>query len=269
MGEGSSLLRQRNVRIEGSGARQVVLGHGFGTNQSAWEAVLPWFAARFQVLRYDLAGAPGSANLCYDPAQHNSLHGFADDLTDILRSLDIEGAIYVGHSVSGMIGLLSALVEPWRYRRMVLINPSPCYLNKPGYHGGFDRRELDRLYAGMVGNYEAWVHGFAPIMLGVSSGPSLEGFSNSLLAMRPDIAVAVARTVFDSDYRSLLPRIEVPVSIIHNLHDPAVPPEVVAYMQANLRDCEVFHIKAPGHLPHLTHPRSLIGVFENELALSE
>jgi len=251
------LAQRHRARLIGTGQDLVIFSHGFGTDQSAWSAVLAQ-TANHTALLYDLPGAGPLLPPDFDPLNYRSLSAFADDLLALLDEIGVRQASYVGHSVSGMIGVLAAIEDPGRFDKMILLNASPRYLDDVGYHGGFSRPDLDDLFDAMASNYQSWVTGFAPIAIGSDVPGAVEDFSGGLLAMRPDVAVRIARTIFESDVRELLPLLKVPTVLIHSHGDIAVPEDVAHYMEAHISQSRLEWIDAKGHLPHLSAPAEVI-----------
>lgn len=156
-----------NGRRSGAGKDVAILSHGFGTDQTAWNALRPWCEARFDVISFDLAGCGPHGAQTYDFERHGALFGYADDLIDILDELDVRDCTYIGHSMSGMIGAAAAVARPDLFERLVIIGASPRYLDDDGYTGGFRPQDLDQLFDSMRANYQAWIAGFAPMVVGV------------------------------------------------------------------------------------------------------
>lgn len=259
------LARRHRARLHGQGARCVVLSHGLGTDQTAWSEVLPSLARRFTVLTYDLPGAGPLLPDEFDVRDYLHLSAYADDLLALLHEVGVQHCCYVGHSVSGMIGALAAVADPARFQRMVLLNASPRYLNDVGYVGGFEQPALDGLFETMRTQYEAWVAGFAPAAIGADMPEAVQRFADSFLQMRPDITVGIARAIFESDLRDILPLVSPPVVLVHTRDDIAVPPEVAHYLHAQLPDSELVWIDAVGHLPHLSAPEEVVAALERAL----
>lgn len=240
----------------GAGDRVVVLSHGFGSDQSAWNHIRPWLHSHFRVLSYNLAGCGDGGAMSYQPEVHGSLFGYADDLLDLLNEQSVQQVSYVGHSVSGMVGMIAASARPALFERLVLLQPSPRYLNDAdsGYLGGFEQSDLDGLYAAMATNYQSWAAGFVPMVMGVEEAHVLARFSETLFKMRPDIARHILRMIFQSDHRNVVPRVTVPTHFIHSRKDVAVPIEVAQWLSAHLPGSVSEILELEGHLPHLTQP---------------
>lgn len=240
----------------GAGDRVVLLSHGFGSDQSAWNHIRPTLDAHHRVLSYNLAGCGDEGWRSYQPDIHGSLFGYADDLLALLTELQLEQVSYVGHSVSGMIGLIAASARPALFERLVLLQPSPRYLNDEAtrYVGGFEQNDLDGLYDAMATNYQTWAAGFVPMVMGMDGQHVLSRFSETLFKIRPDIARNVLRMIFQSDHRSLVPRVTTPTHLIHSRKDVAVPVEVAQWLHSHLPGSVLEILELEGHLPHLTQP---------------
>ena len=251
----TSILERNNVKILGNGEQALVFAHGFGSDQSAWRYQVANFAPKYRIVLFDHVGAGKSDFNAYSPHRYSSLYSYAEDLLDLCAELKLIKPILVGHSVSGMIGLLASLVESNRFSKLVFIGASPRYLNDRGYVGGFERTDLDNLYAAMSANYYSWASGFAPLIMGNPDRPELaEEFAKTLTSIRPDIAQAVAKVIFESDHRQDLPRLQVPTLILQPSRDPAVPEEVGRYMADKIRHSQFMSVESDGHYPHLSAP---------------
>src|ERR687885_2703497 len=252
---GSSILERNHVKILGSGPQTIIFAHGFGSDQTAWRHQVAALASKYRIVLFDHVGAGKSDFSAYSPRRYSSLYSYAEDLLDLCAELKLTRCILVGHSVSGMVSLLAALVEPQCFSQLIFIGASPRYLNDNGYIGGFEQSDLDALYAAMSSNYYAWASGFAPLAMGNPDKPELAiEFANTLAAIRPDIAQAVARMIFQSDHRAELPRLSVPTVILQSSDDIAVPPEVGKYMAQKIPHSKLIPIPATGHLPHISAP---------------
>jgi len=250
---------QRNhARLLGEGASTIVLAHGFGTDQTAWRHQELALAEDHRVLLFDHVGAGRSDLSAYSPRRYQSLRSYAIDLLDLLEELALEDVIYVGHSMSGMIGVLAANEEPRRFRKLVLLGASPRYLDDADYEGGFKRADLDGLYDAMQTNYHAWASGFAPIVTGNPDKPGLaRDFAASLMALRPDIALTVAHIIFESDHRADLPKVTLPTLVLQSQADIAVPTAVGHYLAGHIPRAELRLLDATGHMPHWSAPEQV------------
>ncbi|KAI4337049.1 hypothetical protein L6164_015507 [Bauhinia variegata] len=255
---GNSILDALNVRVEGAGDQVLVLAHGFGTDQSAWQRILPYLTRRYSVILYDLVCA-GSVNPDYfDFRRYTSLDAYVDDLLNILDALRVNRCAYVGHSISAMIGMLASIRRPELFSKLILVGASPRFLNDKDYHGGFELAEIEEVLSAMEANYEAWVNGYAPLAVGADVPTAVREFTRTLFNMRPDITLFVSRTVFNSDLRGILGLVKVPCCIMQTARDVSVPASVAAYMKENLGGpSTVLWLDTEGHLPHLSAPSYL------------
>jgi sigma-B regulation protein RsbQ len=251
----SRILQRNNVNVLGDGEETLIFAHGFGSDQTAWRYQIPELQSRYRIVLFDHVGAGKSDFNAYSPRRYSNLYSYAEDLLDLCAALKLDQCILVGHSVSGMVSLLAALVEPHWFSKLIFISASPRYLNDVGYVGGFEQSDLDALYAAMSSNYYAWASGFAPIAMRNPDKPELATeFASTLAAIRPDIAQAVARVIFQSDHRTDLPKLTVPTFILQSSDDIAVPMQVGQYMAAKIPKSQYIPIDATGHLPHLSAP---------------
>lgn len=252
-------LPQRfRAHIHGDGGRTVVLGHGFGADQSSWRPqVAKLAAAGYRVVTYDPAGSTGETVPLYHAGRHDSLFGFAEDLIALAAALDIADAHYVGHSAGGLIGILAANGQPGLFRSLSLIGTSARYIDAPedGYIGGFSRRQVDDLVAAMRSDYAAWANGFARLMVANPERPHLSiEFSRSLGTLRPDIASAVLETILLSDHREDAARVAVPTQVLQTERDPAVPLAAAQWLARATRAGDFRIVAAEGHFPHISAP---------------
>ncbi|KAG6554773.1 hypothetical protein Mapa_003792 [Marchantia paleacea] len=257
-----SILEAHNVRIVGSGDQLVVLGHGFGTDQSVWKEVIPHLLDDYRLILYDTMGA-GTTNPDYFNFQrYSTLHGYGDDLLALLDELEVESCIYIGHSVSGMIGCLASIERPYLFSKIIMISASPRYLNDANYFGGFDQEDLNQLFEAMQSNFKAWVSGFAPLAVGADiESDAVQEFSRTLFNIRPDIAFSVAKTIFQSDLRRILPQVIVPCHILQSHKDLAVPVVVSEYLKHSFGGKTIVEIlPTDGHLPQLSSPDIVVPV---------
>nr|ABK26781.1 unknown [Picea sitchensis] len=271
MGVESELLGVLNVKVIGSGQRILVLAHGFGADQSVWQYILPYLVAHYKVIVFDMVFSGNVDPKHFDFDRYTSLSAYTADLLGILDELKVDKCLYVGHSVSGMVGCLASIERPELFEKLILLCASPRYLNDESYHGGFERGEIDRLYCAMKSDYAAWVSGFAPLAVGVDEPSVVKEFSRTMMNMRPEIALLVARTIFESDMRSILSDVKTPCSIIQTAKDIVVPMAVPYHMQGSLggKMNSVDILDEDGHLPQLTNPGLLLHAFKRVLEGSE
>jgi sigma-B regulation protein RsbQ len=254
------VLARNNVTVSGDpAAPAMILAHGFGCDQNMWRFVAPAFEATHRVVLFDHVGFGASDHAAWDPQRYATLDGYARDVLEICRELEITGAVFVGHSVSSMIGVLAANADPERFDRLVLVGPSPRYIDEDGYVGGFTRADIDELLDSLASNYLGWSSAMAPVIVGNPDRPELgEELTNSFCRTDPDIAAHFARVTFLSDNRADLDVLQTP-SLVLQCSDDAIAPQVVGeYVHARIADSELVLMRAVGHCPNLSSPDELI-----------
>lgn len=254
------LLEVLNVRVIGSGDRIVVLSHGFGGDQSMWKDIVPYLVPDFKVIVFDLvfSGSVDPKHFDFDRFS-NSLAAYADDLLAILEELKIDKCMYVGHSVSGMLGCLASIKRPELFEKLLLLGASPRYLNDESYEGGFERGEIDGYLSAIKSNYSEWVSGFVPLLIAEDQPSIVNDLSRKWLNIKPEIAFTVLQSIYESDLRGILRDVKTPCSIIQTRKDIVVPLSVPYYMQRNLggENNSVHILDIDGHVPQLTSPQLL------------
>lgn len=255
---------KNNVNIVGSGNQTIIMAHGFGTDQTAWEKISDHFKQKYTVLLYDNVGAGKSDPQAFSPNKYSNLYTYSEDLLEICKEFDIKDAIVLAHSVSGMISILAAIKKPEYFSKLVLIGASPRYLNDENYDGGFTQEDLNLFYDAMSSNYFAWVSGFAPAAMCNLERPQLaENFAASLLDIRPDIAQSVSKVIFQSDHRKDLKKLNKETLIIQATDDIAVPSFVGEYLHKNINGSKYIQVSAKGHFPHISAPEQVIEAIES------
>jgi sigma-B regulation protein RsbQ len=245
----------------------MVFAHGFGCDQGMWRFVAPAFEPTHRVVLFDHVGAGGSDLTAYDAARYGRLEGYAADLVEILEALELPPATVVGHSVSAMIAVLAAAERPELLDRLVLVSPSPRYLDDDGYRGGFSQQEIDELLETMDGNYLGWSAHIAPVIMGVPERPELgEELTSSFCRTDPVIARRFARATFLSDNRADLPRVRTPALVVQCRSDAIAPLEVGRYVHEHLAGSELVVLDATGHCPNLSAPDELVAAMQHYLA---
>ncbi|GAA4702865.1 alpha/beta hydrolase [Promicromonospora umidemergens] len=264
-----SAATRHNVQVAGApvGAPAMVFAHGFGCDQSMWRLVAPAFEDDFRVVLLDHVGAGGSDLAAYDPDRHASLEGYADDVVELLEELALGPVVFVGHSVSATIALLAAARRPELFDRLVLVGPSPRYVDDVGYRGGFSAQEIEELLETMDANYLGWSAFIAPVIMGSSDRPELgEELTNSFCRTDPAIAKRFARTTFLSDNRADLAAVRTPSLVVQCREDVIAPVEVGEYVHDQLADSKFVLIDAVGHCPNLSAPEELITAMREYLS---
>ena len=244
----------------------MVFAHGFGCDQNMWRQVAPAFEADHRVVLFDHVGAGGSDLRAWQPSRYASLEGYAQDVLEIFEALDLRDTIFVGHSVSAMIGVLAANRAPGRFAQLVLVAPSPRYVDDDGYVGGFSREDIDGLLEFLDGNYLGWSSTFAPVIMGNPERPDLaDELRNSFCRTDPEIAKHFARTTFLSDNRDDLARLRVPALVLQCRHDAIAPEAVGRYVHARLPQGELVVLEVSGHCPNLSAPAETIAAMRAHL----
>jgi len=254
-----SVLKRNNVKLAGSGDRAMVFAHGFGCDQNMWHRVASAFEADFQTVCYDQVGAGASDLSAYDPAKYGRLQGYADDLVEIGRALGLKGAVFVGHSVSAMIGVLASLKDTTLFSSLILVGPSPRYIDEDTYRGGFAASDISELLVSLADNHLGWSAMMAPVIMGNPDRPELgETLTNSFCRTDPAIAKDFARVTFTSDNRADLPQVRLPTLILQCRDDAIAPEYVGAYVHDHIPESEIVLLDATGHCPNLSAPDEVI-----------
>jgi sigma-B regulation protein RsbQ len=251
-----NILTRNNVRITGKGERPMIFAHGFGCDQEMWRYVAPAFEEDYRVILFDYVGS-GKSNLNdYDPNRYGRLNGYAKDVLEIAEALDLRDAVFVGHSVSGMIGTLASISESDYFGQLIMLGPSPCYLNDvPDYYGGFDRKDIQELLTMMEMNFAGWASYLAPIVMNnPERGELADELEKTFCSRDPVIARQFAEVTFFSDCRDELSKVTVPSLILQCSEDSIAPKEVGDYLHAHLKLSTLKLMRAKGHYPHLSHP---------------
>jgi sigma-B regulation protein RsbQ len=263
------VVRRSHVVESGQGVQPLLFAHGFGCDQKMWRFVAPAFEATHRVLLFDHVGC-GKADLkAWDPVRHATLDGYARDVVDILEGLDLRDVSFVGHSVSAMIGVLAAQKAPGRISRLVLIGPSPRYLNDPpDYVGGFERTDIEGLMDLMETNMLGWADFLGPLVMGPTSLEALtQELKESFCAADPEVSRHFAAATFLGDNRADLAQLRVPTFILQCSDDAIAPRGVGEYVHAHVPGSVLEVVEASGHCPHLTHPAETIDAIRRGLAL--
>jgi sigma-B regulation protein RsbQ len=249
------LQRRNNVRVAGNGPVTLVFSHGFGCDQNMWRFLQPAYERRYRTILYDLVGSGHSDLSAYDREKYDSLQGYADDVVEIVEAFAPGPCVFVGHSVSAMIGLLANVKRPELFAAQVMIGPSPCYINDGDYFGGFERQDIESLLGTLESNYLGWSSNMAPAIMGAPERPELaEELTNSFCRTDPDIARHFARVTFFSDNRADLPRLQAPTLVLQCSEDIIAPMQVGQYLERTIPNCRMVVIRNQGHCPHMSAP---------------
>jgi sigma-B regulation protein RsbQ len=264
------VLRRNNVQVMGDvvapSGRTVVLAHGFGCDQAMWRFVAPRLASEHRVVVFDHAGCGASDPASYDPERHATLDGYAQDLIEIVEAVADGPVVLVGHSVSAIIAVLAAAERPDLFDRLVLVGPSPRYVDDGDYRGGFSAEEIDELLETMDSNYLGWSRLMAPVITGNPDRPHLgDELADSFCRMDPAVARRFARATFLGDNRQDLARVRTPTLVVQSRIDVIAPPEVGRYVHEHLPGSDFVTIDTVGHCPNLSHPAVLVDAVQDWL----
>ena len=252
------VLRRNNVTISGKGSRAMMFSHGFGCDQNMWTTVARAFETDFRLILFDHVGAGRSDLGAYNDEKYSSLDGYADDVVEIGRELGLQDAVFVGHSVSAMIGALASLKAPGMFSDLVMVGPSPRYVDDEGYSGGFSKQQVEELLEFLAENHLGWSAAMAPAIMGNADRPELgETLTNSFCATDPEMARKFARVTFFSDNRADLPRIAARTLVMQCREDIIAAPCVGEYVHAQIPNSEYVLLNATGHCPNLSAPEEV------------
>ena len=253
------VMERNNVHVRGSGARTMIFAHGFGCDQNMWRFVEPAFESDFRTVLFDHVGAGGSDLKAYSASKYSTLGGYADDVVEIGREIGLKDAVFVGHSVSCMIGALAVQRAPGMFGRMVMVGPSARYIDDGDYVGGFSEVQIEELLQFLEANHMGWSTQMAPAIMGNPDRPELgEELTNSFCRTDPEIAKAFARVTFKSDNRADLARVDVPTLVLQCDEDIIASKAVGEFVHRGIPNSEMVILEATGHCPNLSAPGEVI-----------
>jgi sigma-B regulation protein RsbQ len=262
----SDVLTRNNVKVTGKGSQPMLFAHGFGCDQNMWRFVTPAFENDYKVVLFDYVGSGKSDLDEYDERRYATLDGYAQDVLEICATLDLRDVIFVGHSVSSMVGVLAANREPERFARLIMVGPSPRYINDTDYVGGFERPDIEGLLDLMDKNYIGWANFLAPVIMKNADRPELgHELQESFCSTDPKIARRFAEATFFADNRADLPQLRVPSLIMQCNEDAIAPIEVGNYLYRTMPESTLRLLKATGHCPHISHPEETIEAMKSYL----
>jgi len=255
-----TILNRNNVNISGYGSQPMLFAHGFGCDQNMWRFITPAFEADYKLILFDYVGAGKSDLQAFSAERYSNLKGYAQDILDICDALALEQVIFVGHSVSSITGILASIQAPHLFERLILVGPSPCYINDPpDYIGGFERKDLEGLFDIMEKNYLGWASFLAPVVMKNPDQPELtQELEESFCSTDPVTAHLFAQSTFYSDNRQDLAKVTVPSLILQCADDAIAPTSVGDYMHRHLSQSQLDLMQATGHCPHMSHPAEVI-----------
>jgi sigma-B regulation protein RsbQ len=250
------VLERNAVRVSGvPEGRPIVFAHGFGCDQGMWRFVAPDFEADHRVVLFDQVGSGNSDLAAYEPEKYGSLEGYASDLVEICRELQLSDVVVVGHSVSAMIGVLAVKQAPELFGALVMVGPSPRYVDDGDYTGGFSRTDIAGLLDSLESNHLGWSAQMAPVIMGNPDRPELgEELTNSFCRTDPEIARRFARVTFLSDNRQDLAAVDVPTLVLQCTDDVIAPEVVGRYVHEAIPGSVFTKLAATGHCPNLSAP---------------
>ncbi|HEY4289823.1 MAG TPA: alpha/beta hydrolase [Puia sp.] len=259
----SNILARHNVRVSGEGTQPMLFAHGFGCDQQMWRRITPAFEKDFKVIVFDYVGSGKSDLSAYNPEKYSHLQGYADDLLDICRAMGLHDVIFVGHSVSSMVGVLAANKAPGLFSRLILIGPSARYINDDGYIGGFARKDIEDLLETMDKNYIGWANFLGPAIMKNADRPELgQELTESFCSTDPIIARQFAEVTFFSDNRGDLEKVRVPSLILQCSDDLIAPLAVGEYLHEHIPQSTLQVMTATGHCPHVSAPDETIDLIQ-------
>lgn len=264
-----NILERNNVKVMGDRGPTLLYAHGFGCSQDMWSLVTPAFAATHRQVLFDYVGSGGSDRTAFDPLRYADLQGYAQDIIEVCDALGLkDGVTFVGHSVSCSIGMLASIERPALFDKLVLLGPSPCFLNDPpGYLGGFEREDLEGLLSLMDQNYMGWAHYLAPVVAGAAGEGAVTGtLSDSFCSTDPAVARVFARATFFADNRADLAKVSRPSLLLQHRQDTLAPLAVGDYLHAHLPGSTLRVLDVAGHCAHLSNPALVIDAMREYLA---
>lgn len=262
-----NILIRNNVNVAGRGTKAMLFAPGFGCDQNMWRLVAPFFEEHFRVILFDYVGSGKSDYNAYSPSKYRDLKGYAQDIHDICAALELKDVIFVGHSVGAVIGMLASIQEPDRFEQLIMIGPSPCYLNDPpNYSGGFEREDLEALIDMMEMNYIGWANYLSQVIMKNPERPELsKELEESFCSTDPTVARQFAIATFFSDNREDVLKVTVPSLILQCSDDAIAPIEVGRYMHRTLSESTLYLMEATGHCPHVSHPEETVRLINKYL----
>ena len=262
-----NIIQRNNVKVIGQGEQTILFAHGFGCDQKMWQYIAPTFAENYQVVLFDYVGAGYSDITAYDSEKYGTLHGYAQDILDIIEEMHLQQVILIGHSISSTIGYIMQFKNQY-FKTIIMIGPSSCYLNdeSSGYIGGFEKSDVDALLNMMEMNFAGWASFMVPIASNQANSIELtQQLENSFASINPRIAREFAEVTFFSDCRSILPRVKVPTLIIQCSNDSIVPIKAGEYLHKHLPNSTFEIIDTRGHYPHISEPVETIKIITKYL----
>lgn len=258
------VIKRNNVHVKGDGKKTLMYAHGFGCNQDMWDQIVPAFDGEYKQILFDYVGSGQSDLAFWSIDRYSNLDGYAEDIIEICDALDLrEDVILIGHSVSATIAMLASISRPSLFSRLILIGPTPCFLNHPpDYKGGFNKPDLEGLLELMDNNYLGWASYLAPVVSG-EDGETSNRLETSFCSTDPTAAKTFAEATFFADNRHDLQHVDVPSLIVQHARDNLVPLEIGTYLKANLKNSTLEVLDVSGHCAHISHPKLVIDAIKS------
>lgn len=255
----AQIVKRNNVNIIGAGQKVLVFAHGFGCDQYVWDKIAPAFETKYRVVLFDYVGSGKSDKSAYNKERYRTLHGYKQDLLELCDVLSLENIVFIGHSVSSMIGALAAIERPDLIKNLIMIGPSPYFLNEPGYQGGFERSQIEGMLQMIEGDYNEFAKFLSPVVMQNAERPHLATeFEQLLCANDPEIMRDFAEATFLSDVRKELEKVTVPTLILQTRNDAVAPESVGEYVHSHIPNSEFKLMQAEGHSPHISDSEETI-----------
>lgn len=266
-----NILTRNNVRVFGNGNQPMLFAHGFGCDQTMWRYITPAFEVDYRIVLFDYVGCGGSDKASYDPIRYSNLEGYAQDVLDVCKALHLKDVIFVGHSVSGMVGTLAANMAPEYFSRIIMLGPSACYINDlPHYNGGFEQEDINGLLHAIECGSDEWAYKFGPAVMGNPDRPELAAELSTLFcSLEPKIARQFAEVTFCTDSREAVKMLNTPTLIMQCSDDMVAPPAAGEYLHQSIHRSTLARLEAKGHVPQMSAPDETILVMKSYLRDAE
>lgn len=260
-------IQRNNAIVKGNGSRVIIFSHGFGCDQNMWRYVAPVFENEYKIVLFDHVGAGNSDLTAFSPQKYAQLEGYAEDIIELCAKLELKDIIFVGHSVSSLIGIIASIKAPELFASLVLVGPSPSYINDRDYIGGFTKLQIEELLESLDSNHLGWSIAMAPVIMGNPERKELaEELANSFCRTDPSIAKHFARTTFLTDKRDIISQVKIPTLILQCAEDVIAPEVVGEYMHQEIKNSKLVYMNAKGHCPNLSAPEETIAAIKEFLS---
>lgn len=267
--EAAQLIRRNNVKIGGQGQKVLVFAHGFGCDQYVWDKIAPAFEKNYRVVLFDYVGSGDSDKTAYNKERYRTLHGYKQDLLELCDALSLENIVFIGHSVSSMIGALAAVERPELMKNLIMIGPSPYFLNDSNYHGGFEKADIEGMLQLLKGDYNEFARFLSPVVMQNAARPHLATeFEQLLCSNDQEVMGDFAEATFLSDVRDKLQKVTVPTLILQTRNDAVAPEKVGEFVHSQIENSEYRLMDAEGHSPHVSDAEETISKIAEYLSAS-